>query len=83
MGNKTFGILALVFGIIGFFTLGATGILAIIFGAIGLSKDEERGLAIAGLVLGIVSLVVGIILIVFLWAWLMLLLGMGGGMTFF
>jgi len=83
MGNKTFGILALVFGIIGFFTLGATGILAIIFGAIGLSKDEERGLAIAGLVLGIVSLVVGIILIVVLWAWLMLLLGMGGGMTFF
>ena len=83
MGNKTFGILALVFGIIGFFTLGITGILAIIFGAIGLGKDEEKGLAIAGLILGIVSLVVGIILIVVLWAWIQLFLGMGGGMVFF
>ena len=83
MGNKTFGILALVFGIIGFFTLGITGILAIIFGAIGLGKDEEKGLAIAGLILGIVSLVVGIILIVFLWAWIQIFLGLGGGMTFF
>ena len=83
MGNKTFGILALVFGIIGFFTLGITGILAIIFGAIGLGKDEEKGLAIAGLILGIVSLVVGIILIVVLWAWIQLLLGLNGGMVFF
>jgi len=81
MGNKTFGILALVFGIIGFFTLGITGILAIIFGAIGLSKDEEKGLAIAGLILGIISLILGIILIVVLWAWIQFLLS-GGGTPF-
>jgi len=55
--SGVFGILALIFGIIG------GSILAIIFGIIGMQSDRQhRGLAVAGLVLGCFWTVVYIIL---------------------
>lgn len=36
-------------------------ILAIIFGGIGIAKDDSKGLGIAGLILGIIALIVWII----------------------
>lgn len=54
--GKVFGILGLVFGLIGLFIFWYIfGPLAIIFGAIGIAKDDSKGLGIAGLVLGIVD----------------------------
>lgn len=53
-----FGIAALVCGILGF------SALAIIFGAVALNRKEKtRGLGIAGLVLGIVWAVIGLLII--------------------
>ncbi|MBA7578872.1 hypothetical protein ES708_20738 [subsurface metagenome] len=62
-GEKTsgFAIAALVMGIVGVIFFGPLAILAIIFGAIGISqigKDPSlkgRGMAVAGLVLGIIA----------------------------
>jgi uncharacterized membrane protein YvbJ len=70
-GERTsgFAIAALVTGIVGFF-INPLSILAIIFGAIGLgqtSKDPNlkgRGMAIAGLVLGIIMGIIWIIAII-------------------
>lgn len=48
------GIVALCCGVLSIFTFGITAIPAIIFGALGLGKGKKnQGLAIAGLVLGI------------------------------
>src|SRR5688500_2547679 len=63
------GIAALVLGIVGLLIsfiplVGIVGIvltlLAILFGAIGLRKREGRGLAIAGLVLGVIGTAVAV-----------------------
>lgn len=61
------GIAALVLGIVGFFTC-VTAVLAIIFGAIGISKANagratNKGMATAGLVLGIVAVGLWVIVI--------------------
>jgi hypothetical protein len=62
----------LVLGLAGFLSCGLTSILAVIFGGVALSqinkRPEEltgRGLAIAGLVLGIVMLVLVALLFAF------------------
>jgi len=69
--GKTFGILALIFGILGFFawilfllipvTLPYSGFYvpgaAIVFGIIGIIVDDSKGMAIAGLVLGCIAIV--------------------------
>ena len=87
--RNTFGIVALVFGLISIPISGAMAIIvsmgdlgfltfdiiilafvigwlvpftAIIFGIIGIVKDESKGMAIAGLILGIVSLLIGILI---------------------
>ncbi|MFW9987430.1 MAG: DUF4190 domain-containing protein [Candidatus Odinarchaeota archaeon] len=75
MGKNSFGIAALICAILGFFCCGILSIVAIILGAIGIGKDEDNGMAIAGLVLGLISLVVGLILVFFLWAFVSSLLG--------
>ncbi len=69
------GIVALCCGILGLFT-GWLAIPAIIFGAIGMSHGKaHRGMAIAGLVMGIVTIVVVLFLILVLasffgfWLW--------------
>jgi len=75
--GKTFGALALVFGLIallvgwailifvpfGSYILYALCGLAIIFGIIGIIKDDSKGMGITGMILGIIAL----ILWVFLW----------------
>jgi O-antigen ligase len=63
-----FGVAALVLGIVGLFIVFCS-ILAIIFGAIGISKANKdprygKGMAIAGLVLGIIAVVITLILVV-------------------
>jgi hypothetical protein len=73
--SNTNGIIALIFGIIGLccawiipipFVPFIFPIVAVIFGAIGIKKDDSSGMAIAGLVLGIISLVcVALVLFVF------------------
>ncbi|MFX0074588.1 MAG: DUF4190 domain-containing protein [Candidatus Hermodarchaeota archaeon] len=57
--NNTNGIIALIFGILGLFTvLPIVGsILGIVFGAIGRRKDDDGRLATAGFILGIIGLV--------------------------
>ena len=67
LGN-TFGILALIFGIIGIFLnmVIIIPVLAIIFGIIGISRDDSRGKSTAGLILGIIGLILGILF----WLWI-------------
>jgi hypothetical protein len=87
--SNTNGIIALIFGIIGLccawiipipFVPFLFPIVAIVFGAIGIKKDDSHGMAIAGLVLGIISLVCVAIALVFL-AMILAMLGMGGFFT--
>jgi len=60
-------IAALVMGIVGFIFFGPLAILAIIFGAIGIGQTNKdpylkgKGMAVAGLVLGILGTIGGII----------------------
>jgi uncharacterized membrane protein len=87
MGNA-FGIIALIFGIIGLccgWILSLFGlvfpIVAIVCGAIGIKKDDSSGMAIAGLVLGSISVICILVVTVFLFAFINELLG-GGYYTF-
>jgi len=71
--RETFGITALIFGLMSI----PSGIIAafvsiigwlippiaIIFGIIGIVKDDSKGMALAGLVLGIVGLTIGLFLL--------------------
>ncbi|AMB57709.1 DUF4190 domain-containing protein [Microterricola viridarii] len=64
--TNTFAIVSLVASVVGFFT-GITFLVGIIFGHIALSQikksgENGRGMAIAGLVIGYIGLVLGIIL---------------------
>ena len=88
MGN-TFGIIALIFGIIGLccgWILSYIGlvfpVVAIVCGAIGMKKDDSAGMSIAGLVLGIISVICTIVITVFALALINELLG-GGGYVFY
>ena len=91
--GKTFGALALVFGLIAFLLgwaivlfVGAYGTyvlyavcgLAILFGIIGIIKDDSKGMAITGLIFGII----GIILWQVLWViiFIVLFAGLLGGL---
>ena len=62
VAGMVFGIIGAVFGLVPFFfwLAGILGLLALIFGAIGLSKANQgqgrKGMAIAGIVLGLVAL---------------------------
>jgi hypothetical protein len=67
--NNGMAIASLVCGIAGLFLFGVVlGPLAVIFGALGLSRANRgasgRGMAIAGLVLGLIATVVAVILLV-------------------
>ena len=83
--GKIFGIIALLCGILGFFGWILLGSLpygffylpgaAILFGIIGLFADESKGMAIAGLILGILCIVF-IIFILPMLAFLLILFGL-------
>lgn len=70
-GGSAFGILALVFGLLGFllaFVLWPVGLLfgitAIVLGAIGLGGGRSgRGMAVVGLILGILTIVIPVLII--------------------
>ena len=61
------GAYALGFGIAGFIPMFGVvlGILAIVKGTAGISTDETRGYAIAGLVMGIISIVFNVIFFIY------------------
>jgi len=60
--GKTYGILSLIFAIIGIFFFGIIlGPIAIILGVIGRKKDDSKGLATAGLIIGIIATILAII----------------------
>lgn len=75
MGEQTFGLTALIFGLLSI----PAGIIApfkypiawiipaiaIVFGVLGVKKDDEKGRPLAGLVLGIVGLMIGLYLLLF------------------
>jgi len=75
---STVSILALIFGIISFCCGFIIGPVAIVLGAIGLRNEDGRGMSIAGLVMGIVSLLCWIFAFVFLWAFVSVIFGFGG-----
>lgn len=63
--GKGFAIASLVLGIVSFFCFAiVTGILAIIFGAVAKNKGSKSPMATAGIVLGIIALVLYVISLV-------------------
>ena len=67
--NNTFGIIALIFGLLGLCCILGSynfifGVVAIICGAIGMNKDDKPQMAKIGLALGIIVLVCGIFIFV-------------------
>jgi hypothetical protein len=68
--DNTKGIIALVFGILGFLFLPFIGsIVAIIFGALSRSQKEDTPLGTIGIVLGILGMVCWVIFIVVIFTW--------------
>jgi len=91
--GKVFGALSLVFALVsllagwaiviflfpyGMYIMWVLPILAIIFGIIGIVKDDSKGLGIAGLIIGIIALILWPVLGLLLLAPLLILFGMGG-----
>jgi hypothetical protein len=83
--SNTNGIISLIFGLIGLccawiipipFVPWLFPIVAVIFGIIGIMKDDSNGMAIAGLVLGIISFVCVAVALLFL-AVILSMLGLG------
>jgi len=83
--SNTNGIISLIFGLIGLcggwlipipFLPWIFPIVAIIFGIIGIMKDDSHGMAIAGLVLGIISILCVAVAAIFL-AMIFTMLGLG------
>lgn len=79
--GSPFGIVSLIAGLLGLFTGWAIGffvpvagiagglalpILAIVFGIIGITKDDSKGMGIAGLILGIIGAIVTVVVVVVL-----------------
>jgi len=89
--GKVFGILALIFGILGFigwllfgllpFNLPFSGfylpVAAIVFGIIGIIVDDSKGMAIAGLILGIIGIIFILVILPLIIVFLVLA-GLGG-----
>ncbi|MHA1239256.1 MAG: hypothetical protein ACTSQU_00560 [Promethearchaeota archaeon] len=84
--GKTFGILALICGILGLFGWLVLGFLpfgiyylpgaAILFGIIGLIVDDSKGMSIAGLILGIFDIIC-ILFLLPLFAFIFIMIGLG------
>ena len=77
--GKTYGIVSLILAIIGIFVFGIIlGPIAIILGAIGRKKDDSKGLATAGLIIGIIVTVLSIIFLIW-WGAMIITGGVSGG----
>jgi len=69
--DNTKGIIALVFGIVGFIIMPIIGsIVAIILGSLSRSQEEDKTLGTVGIVLGILGLLCWIIFFVSLFSWI-------------
>lgn len=87
--SNTNGIISLIVALVGlfiswflvfFFFIGFIfPVVAIIFGAIGISRDDSKGMAIAGLVIGIIDLLCLLLVIFLLAAFIAALFGGFGG----
>ncbi len=82
--SNTYGIISLIFGIVGLccgWIIPFGGFIfpavAVICGIIGIMKDDSNGMAIAGLVLGIISFVCVLLVGAVILAILLPFLGMG------
>lgn len=70
-GQNTYGTVALVCGIIGLFCGGILfGIIAIVMGGLGLSKDDNTGMAVIGLVLGLIDIVCFFVMMFWIFSWI-------------
>lgn len=70
--GNTHGAVALVCGIVGLFCgIGGIifGIVAIVMGGLGLNRDESNGMAIVGLILGIIDIACCIISFFLIFSW--------------
>jgi hypothetical protein len=75
--DNTKGIIALVFGILGFVLLPFIGsIVAIILGALSRSQEEDNSLGTIGIVLGILGIVCWVIFFVFIFSWIFSMMDM-------
>lgn len=64
--GKTYGIVSLILAIIGIFFAGIIlGPIAIILGVMGRKRDDSKGLATAGLIIGIIATILAIIILIF------------------
>ena len=74
--NNTYGIVALIFGLLGLFgVIPIVGsIISIVLGAVGKKSDDDPRMAKAGLALGIIGIVVWIVLYVSLFISLLMML---------
>ncbi|NVM16515.1 MAG: zinc ribbon domain-containing protein [Candidatus Lokiarchaeota archaeon] len=69
-GSNTNGVVALIFGLLGLFgVLAIVGsIVGIVLGAVGRKKDDDPRMAIAGLILGIIGIVIWIAFFIWLFS---------------
>jgi len=74
--NNTYGIVALIFGLLGLFgVIPIVGsIVGIVLGAVGKKSDDDPRMAKAGLVLGIIGIVVWIVLYISLFLSILMML---------
>jgi len=74
--NNTNGIVALIFGLLGLFGIIPIvgSIIAIVLGAVGKKNDDDPTMAKAGLVLGIIGIVLWIAIYIFLFSFLFIML---------
>ena len=69
-GQNSYGTAALVCGIIGLFCGGILfGIIAIVLGGLGLGRDDNTGMAVIGLVLGLIDFVCFFIMMFWVLSW--------------
>ncbi|MFX1278737.1 MAG: zinc-ribbon domain-containing protein [Promethearchaeota archaeon] len=69
-GQNTYGAVALVCGIVGLFCGGIVfGVIAIIIGGLGLNRDENSGMAVIGLILGVIDITCFFISWFWLFSW--------------
>ncbi len=73
--NNTNGIVALIFGLLGLFgVIPVVGsIIGIALGAIGKNKDDDPKMAKAGLIIGIIGIVVWIAFYLWLFSWIFMM----------